>query len=70
MCGETIRIPAAIPFLVVMLHNAHDRTGEVHRLQNTCADFSVLLDECELIIGESPWLVQDVFRNTQLADIV
>ena len=72
MCfaGEPVGITLAVPLLVVMPDDRHDRVREVHRFENLGAFGGVLLHPLELGVGQRARLVEHVVRHRELADVV
>jgi hypothetical protein len=70
LAAQRVRVALAVPHLVVMPNDRHDRVREFHALQNLRADGRVHLHALELGRGQPSRLVQDVVGDGELAHVV
>src|SRR5213593_93116 len=67
---ETLRVAAAIPFLMVKAHDIFYRIGKADALQNIAAHRGVNLHFCELGFRQFSRFVKNVFWYCELSDVV
>src|SRR5882762_6120461 len=67
---EAFRVTAAIPFFMVMANNVFDGVREVDPFEDVPADRGVNLHLCEFRLCQLAGFVEDVLRNSQLADVM
>src|SRR5437867_1981572 len=70
VAAQAVRITAAIPALVVMSDDRHNRIRKSDPLENLGADDRVNFHLLELRGRESAWLVENVVGHGELADVV
>ena len=67
---EAVRIPLAVPTLVVRQYERRHRVREGDGADDLRANLRVDLHLQELLLGEGTRLREDVFGNRELADVV
>src|SRR5262249_32867839 len=67
---EAVRIPVAVPTLVVIPHDRHNRIRKSYPLQNLRTDYRVDLHLLKLGGGELGRFVQNMIRYRELADVM
>jgi len=70
MATQSSWITTAVPLLVVIADNVFDRIRKVNALQNVAADGWMDLHFGEFGFRKLARLVEDVFRDRQLADVM
>ena len=68
--GETVRIAAAVPVLVMMPDDRRDREREADHREDVGADRRVALHDLVLGRSQAARLVEDMFGNRQLANVM
>src|SRR5690349_5574785 len=67
---QAVRVACAIPFLMMVLYTGQHRPGEGDRVQNVRTDTGMFLNLRELFIGQASRLQQDIFRYTELTNVM
>src|SRR5439155_20385082 len=70
LAGQAVRVPAAVPALVVVTDDRHRGAERAELADDVSADLGVALDELELLFGEAGGLRQDGVWDAELADVV
>ncbi len=70
LAGDAVRVPAAVPALVVAAHDRHDGKREIDEREDVRAHVHVFLHLLELGVGEPAGLVEDALGHGELAGVV
>src|SRR6185295_15416957 len=68
--GQAVRIPLAVPALVLVADDASDGAHTRDRAQDALADRRVLTHDLPLPLVQRAVLVQDLVRDPNLADVM
>ena len=67
--GEAVGISASVPSFVVMQHPLRDGI-DAETLEHSKSNLSVLPEGCPLRLGQLLWLAEEIFGESELADVV